>query len=340
VRHADTANQNQRGDPMAPPTNRQNFSLFKGWVQTSLPGGRVEWRQMLPKPPIRGVLGIDAMGALDSSALKASGGSGPDFTLIERPFAFAGRSLSLDPLRGELMSGRADEFDNDLPESLSTLDHSSSNPMEERNASFLAPAVRAQLLPPEHPVPGSERTQQLPDGTIVVTARRRNPQGNVLRLSNADVLNLKKTLQTEWMQRAGTNQAKGIIDTILNRVASGHWGSTVSNVVNARKQFSDINGPVAWKRGRRSVEEYPQTGVSKTVDDLVDSYLAERASGGSSSVGTHLNYANPYASDRKNLPWIMKLDGPVYGAGKAIHRHGTADALQQYRPKHYSLALP
>lgn len=42
-----------------------------------------------------------------------------------------------------------------------------------------------------------------------------------LSLSAADVLNLKKVLQTEWVQSAGEPQARGIVDTILNRQASG-----------------------------------------------------------------------------------------------------------------------
>ena len=45
-----------------------------------------------------------------------------------------------------------------------------------------------------------------------------------LVLSADDVLNLKKTLQTEWVHQAGTMQAKGIIDSILNRLASGRFG--------------------------------------------------------------------------------------------------------------------
>jgi hypothetical protein len=76
------------------------------------------------------------------------------------------------------------------------------------------------------------------------------------------------------------------------------------------------------------------------VSDFVDAYLAERAGGAPSSVGSHLNYANPYYSDKTNLPWIMKLNGPVYGRGRAIHRHGTVDALHRYQPKPYSLVLP
>lgn len=165
--------------------------------------------------------------------------------------------------------------------------------------------------------------------------------GGTLPLSPTDVLNLKKTLQTEWVQSAGPQQARGIIDTILNRRASGHWGNSISSVVNARNQFSDVNGPVSRRQhGRNSVEQIPASMVSRRVNDLVNSYLAQRAAGAPSSVGTHLNYANPHFSDARNLGWIMRLDGPVYGSGNAIHRHGTTPDLQRYRPPAFNVVLP
>lgn len=165
--------------------------------------------------------------------------------------------------------------------------------------------------------------------------------GSTLRLSAKDVVDLKKTLETEWVKSAGPQQAKGIIDTILNRYASGHWGNSISSVVNAYNQFSDVNGPVARRdHGRNSVEEIPMSMVSATTSNLVDSYLAERANGTPSSVGSHLNYANPYYSDAKNLAWINKLDGPVFGGGKAIHRHGTVPELDRYRPDAFNVKLP
>jgi LysM repeat protein len=170
-------------------------------------------------------------------------------------------------------------------------------------------------------------------GTTSMTAGR-------LTLSAADVVNVKKTLQTEWVQSAGVEQAHGIIDTILNRTASGVWGSTVASVVNARYQFSDINGPVAWKAGRSSVDDLPMSIISRRVNQVVDEYLAQRANGQASSVGTNLNYANPHYSDKKNLGWIMALDGPVLGHGRAIHRHGTVPELQRKRPAPYSLGMP
>lgn len=160
-----------------------------------------------------------------------------------------------------------------------------------------------------------------------------------LNLSRSDVVNLKKVAATEWDKRS-VPQLHGVIDTLLNRQASGRWGRTVADVANARSQFSDINGPVAWRKGRHSVEDIPSSVVSPRLSNLVDDYLRERARGKRSSVGDNLNYANPYASDRRNLAWINRLDGPSLGAGRSIHRHGTTAALERYRPGAYQVQVP
>ncbi|WP_249180558.1 cell wall hydrolase [Burkholderia ambifaria] len=157
---------------------------------------------------------------------------------------------------------------------------------------------------------------------------------------------MKKTLQTEWGQFAGDMQAKGIIDTILNRVASGrlgpgqdHFGSTVSAVVNQHNQFSDVNGPIARRQHHRSTaEQIPVSEISQRVNDLVNSYLRDRENGEPSSVGTNPNYANPNYSDAVNLPWINALSGPRYGKGTAMH-HGTTPGLEPYRPEPYPIVL-
>ncbi|MFC4291479.1 LysM peptidoglycan-binding domain-containing protein [Sphingorhabdus arenilitoris] len=194
-----------------------------------------------------------------------------------------------------------------------------------------APSAKAAEWKPAAARPTTSETK--PVSASVVT-------NGVLQLSNQDVIDLKKTLATEWDSRNGEDiQAKGIIDTILNRQASGHWGRSVADVVNARKQFSDINGPVAWKHGWHSVDGVPMSRVSVRVDKLVDSYLVERANGAPSSVGTNLNYANPEFSDATNLPWIMALKGPIYGHGQSTHRHGTTPALEKYRPQAYAVQL-
>lgn len=168
--------------------------------------------------------------------------------------------------------------------------------------------------------------------------------GNVLTLSAQDVTDLKKTLMTEWVQSAGPEQAAGIVDTILNRTASGKWGNTVTSVVNARSQFSDINGRPAWQKGRNSVDDWSDSvltrGKGLKASQFVDDYLARREAGERSSVGDHLNYANPNYSDKSNLGWINKLDGPVYGKGDSIHRHGTTADLQKYRPGEFQVDAP
>lgn len=184
------------------------------------------------------------------------------------------------------------------------------------------------------------RTDAAPTPAVSEVTGPTRVEGGTLRLTETDVLNLKKTLQTEWVQSAGEGQAHGIIDTILNRTASGHWGDSVSDVVNAHNQFSDINGPIARSRGRNAVEDLPASSVSDRVDRLVDGYLAERAGGRESSIGSHLNYANPNYSSPRNLGWINRLDGPVLGRGNAVHHHGTVPELERFRPAEFRVGLP
>lgn len=165
-----------------------------------------------------------------------------------------------------------------------------------------------------------------------------------ISLTPKEILDLKKTLSTEWVTSAGEMQGKGIIDTILNRKASGKWGDSITDVVNARAQFSDINSVLTDKKGRWTVDALPDSILNsrkgQMSSDLVDRWLAERAGGAASSVGDNLNYANPFYSSKSNLPWINALEGPVYGSGKAIHRHGTTPELQRWRPGEFGINLP
>lgn len=165
-----------------------------------------------------------------------------------------------------------------------------------------------------------------------------------ISLTPKEILDLKKTLSTEWVTSAGEMQGKGIIDTILNRKASGKWGNNIEDVVNARSQFSDINSILTDKKGRWTVDALPDSILNskkgRMSSDLVDKWLAERAGGAASSVGDNLNYANPNYSSKSNLGWINQLDGPVYGSGKAIHRHGTTPELQKWRPGEFGINMP
>lgn len=161
-----------------------------------------------------------------------------------------------------------------------------------------------------------------------------------ISLSPQEIVDLKKTVATEWVQSAGDMQGKGIIDTILNRKASGKWGDSITDVVNAKSQFSDINGRPAWLKGRNSVDDLPMSRIDARTNALVDDWLKQRASGAESTVGSHLNYANPNFSDAKNLGWINNLEGPTFGRGNAIHKHGTTPDLQRFRPEDYGINLP
>lgn len=190
-----------------------------------------------------------------------------------------------------------------------------------------------------------------PEQPFVPTADPVTPQKNTnaaLNLDPQSVNQIKKVLLTEVIaglpKDAYNAQAAGIVDTIMNRVMSGRWGNNVKSVVNAPYQFSDINGPVSWKRhGRNDVDQitdaWLQSPAGKKASEFVDRYLALRSGNAAEApnvpmaegaphyaqlVGGHLNYANPHYSDKSNLPWIMALDGPVLGQGTAIHRHGTA----------------
>ncbi|QKC96059.1 cell wall hydrolase [Mesorhizobium sp. NZP2298] len=158
-----------------------------------------------------------------------------------------------------------------------------------------------------------------------------------IHLSPADIIRLKKTLMTEWFVKDGDDEAKGVIDTILNRLASEHWGHNISDVVNYWAQFSDVNSKNTIPLGRNDIDQL-------SVDDprfakaskMVDEYLLQRASGTPSKVGDNLNYANPKVSDAANLVWINKLDGPRLGQ----HWHGTTDENQRYRPGKFRINLP
>ncbi|MET3523970.1 hypothetical protein [Mesorhizobium abyssinicae] len=172
---------------------------------------------------------------------------------------------------------------------------------------------------------------------------------NTVDLTETDVLNLKKIASTEVVASlkgvAFTNQTHGVVDTILNRVASGKWGSTVGAVGNAPWQFSGINSNLKHAYG--TLEKMPATHIKRKVALEVDRWLAARAAGTPSSVSNHLNYLNPLFSSQRSLKawgWRVveqaKKAGYVYGAGNAKHYHGTAPDLEKWRPKPFRIVIP
>jgi len=127
-------------------------------------------------------------------------------------------------------------------------------------------------------------------------------------------------------------QVKGVVDTVLNRVASGKWGDSIASVANAKNQFSAINGPKNKKYTvYGSVDSVPDSVVPPYMRNIVSSWVQERAMGAPDSVNGGLNYANPGYSDKKNLGWINALDGPKLGYGDSTHFHGTVKGLTPVR---------
>ena len=175
--------------------------------------------------------------------------------------------------------------------------------------------------------------------------------GTELKLSEQDIVDIMKVASTEVVgSLKGKNfeqQAAGVIDTILNRTASGKYGKNVREVVNQRWAFSDINAPRKGAYG--SVQNVPMKRVSKRMENYVRKYLEERASGRKSSVGLNVSYANPnYLGEASSATkkWVREVErqaektGQKFGAGKAIHVHGTPKADKHKMPNQYHISTP
>jgi len=175
--------------------------------------------------------------------------------------------------------------------------------------------------------------------------------GKKLHLSEEDIVRIMKVASTEVVPslkgKNFENQAAGVIDTILNRTASGKFGGSVKDVVNQRWAFSDINAPRKGAYG--SVDKVPMKRVSKKMEDFVRKYIEERASGRSSSVGQNISYANPNflgEASSSTKKWVREVEkqaketGQIYGSGKATHVHGTPAADAWKKPGAYYITTP
>jgi len=174
--------------------------------------------------------------------------------------------------------------------------------------------------------------------------------GRVLQLSEQDIVAIMKVASTEVVGslkgKDFENQAAGVVDTILNRVASGKYGDGVKGVVNQRWAFSDINSP--RKSAYGSVDKVPMSRVSKRMEKFVREYVAKRAAGQESIVGENVSYANPYylsEASSSTKKWVREVQkqaketGQIFGSGKAIHVHGTPTADKHKMPKPFAITL-
>lgn len=150
-----------------------------------------------------------------------------------------------------------------------------------------------------------------------------------VKLTDKDIDHLVRLVATEadhslvWSHpEEYAAQVHGIVDTVLNRVASGKWGSSVDSVANANRQFSKIAGPKS-NDPYGSVDKVPDSDIPAYLPNIVTSWVTARSNGTPSSVGGNLHYANPTFSDPSNMGWINALDGPKLGFGDSTHWHGT-----------------
>lgn len=158
------------------------------------------------------------------------------------------------------------------------------------------------------------------------------PIKGAVKLTAQDIIDIKKVAATEVVGglkgEAFDKQLAGVVDTILNRVYQK--GGNVRAVLNERWAFSDINAPRKGAYG--SVQNVPMGRVSARVSKGVDEHLAKRAAGMASVVGGNTHYANPYflgEASAKTKKWVREVErqanttGQRFGAGKAVHVHGT-----------------
>jgi len=134
-------------------------------------------------------------------------------------------------------------------------------------------------------------------------------------------------------------QVAGVIDTALNRMASGQFPDDLTDVANQRRQFSKITGP-ARLNPYGSIEETPDSVIPDVMLQPFQEHLAARKAGERSSVGGNLHYANPNFSDAKNREWIDKLEGPTFGAGQRVHKHGTTQGFYPMEAQFQDIVPP
>ena len=184
--------------------------------------------------------------------------------------------------------------------------------------------------------PGAEGTAQAAARNATRAARGAlfgsgQTRGTV-RLTAQDIIDIKKVAATEVVGslkgEAFDKQLAGVVDTILNRVYQK--GGNVRAVLNERWAFSDINAPRKGAYG--SVQNVPMSRVSARISKGVDDHLAKRAAGMASVVGGNTHYANPYflgEASARTRRWVRDVErqanatGQRFGAGKAVHVHGT-----------------
>lgn len=198
---------------------------------------------------------------------------------------------------------------------------------------------------------GSEVSKGLESGFgSTLTKSIKNTNGRELVLSDRDIEDIMKVVSTEVVPglkgKAFEDQAAGVIDTVMNRAASGKYGGGIRKVINQRWAFSDINTP--RKSAYGSVQNVPMSRVDPRLKAFVLNYLKKRAEGQDSIVGENVSYANPFylgEASEATKAWVREVErqanatGQKFGKGKAIHVHGTPSQDMDKKPLPYRVVL-
>jgi hypothetical protein len=157
-----------------------------------------------------------------------------------------------------------------------------------------------------------------------------------VQLTQRDIDYISRVVDTEVPPSlARTNPAEyermvqAVVDTVTNRVASEQFPNRTVDVLNQDRQFSKISGPSRLDP-YGSVQNAPR--ASQRAQDAVYDYVAARAQGAPRTAGGAVNYANPRASDQRNLTsWIdpmIAAGAQAFGVGNATHYHGNAPGMR------------
>lgn len=139
-------------------------------------------------------------------------------------------------------------------------------------------------------------------------------------LSEKDIERLAKIARAEAGGKTeGVAGRQAVVDTVLNRLASGNkaWGADggIRGVINAKKQFSPINGI-------GDVDKLPTNRELEQYEKEVRDYLAARTKGKSQLGKNYTMFANPSISDPVNQQgWVgaMQRSGSAKQYGRHVH---------------------
>ncbi|KSV75581.1 hypothetical protein N185_17225 [Sinorhizobium sp. GW3] len=173
---------------------------------------------------------------------------------------------------------------------------------------------------------------------------------NQVTVSRQEITDLIKATSTEvdasLPEAMRILMSRAVVDTILNRKASGLFGDTVTAIVNQPWAFSAISSNLPYAYG--TVGKMPDSAIKPLVRKDAETWLKARAAGVPAQE-SGLNFANPFfSSERSKRQWVNEVvreaeaSGHVYGdiSRRSVHYHGTAPGLRGQEPKPYTIVLP